>query len=84
MKALVTGGTGFVGGAVVRELLRRGHEVKVLARATSKTGPLERLGVKIAWGTSWTARRSPAPWKDATPCFTPPRSTSSGYRIESS
>jgi dihydroflavonol-4-reductase len=50
MKALVTGGTGFVGGAVVRELLRRGHEVKVLARATSKTGPLERLGVKIAWG----------------------------------
>jgi dihydroflavonol-4-reductase len=50
MKALVTGGTGFVGGAVVRELLRRGHEVKVLARATSKTGPLERLGVNIACG----------------------------------
>jgi len=50
MKALVTGGTGFVGGAVVRELLRRGHEVKVLARATRKTGPLEKLGVSIACG----------------------------------
>ncbi len=50
MKAFVTGGTGFVGGAVVRELLRRGHEVKVLARATSKTGPLEKLGVSIAYG----------------------------------
>lgn len=50
MKALVTGGTGFVGGAVVRELLRRGHDVKVLARATSKTDPLEKLGVAIALG----------------------------------
>jgi dihydroflavonol-4-reductase len=50
MKALVTGGTGFVGGAVVRELLRRGHEVKVLARATSRTGPLETLGVTVARG----------------------------------
>ncbi len=50
MKALVTGGTGFVGGAVVRELLRRGHAVKVLARATSRTGPLEDLGVSIARG----------------------------------
>jgi len=50
MKALVTGGTGFVGGAVVRELLRRGHEVRVLARATSKTAPLEKLGVGVAYG----------------------------------
>jgi len=50
MKALVTGGTGFVGGAIVRELLRRGREVRVLARTTSKTGPLEKLGVAIALG----------------------------------
>lgn len=50
MKALVTGGTGFVGGAVVRELLRRGHGVRVLARATSRTGALEKLGVEIARG----------------------------------
>jgi uncharacterized protein YbjT (DUF2867 family) len=32
MKVLVTGGTGNVGGAVVKELLNRGPEVRVLAR----------------------------------------------------
>ena len=32
MKILVTGGTGNVGGAVVTELLKRGAEVRVLAR----------------------------------------------------
>lgn len=32
MKALVTGGGGFLGATVVRRLLARGHEVRVLAR----------------------------------------------------
>ena len=32
MKALVTGGTGFLGGAIVRGLLAQGAEVRVLAR----------------------------------------------------
>ncbi len=32
MKALVTGGGGFLGGAIVRQLLARGDEVRVLAR----------------------------------------------------
>jgi len=50
MKALVTGGTGFVGGAIVRELLRRGHEVRVLARSVSNTAALEALGVEITRG----------------------------------
>ena len=50
MKALVTGGTGFVGGAIVHELLRRGHQVRVLARESSRTEPLEKLGVEIARG----------------------------------
>ena len=50
MKALVTGGTGFVGGAVVQSLLRRGHEVRVLARTASKTGQLRELGVNVAYG----------------------------------
>ena len=50
MKALVTGGTGFVGGAIVRELRRRGHHVRVLARPTSKTAALEAQGVEIVRG----------------------------------
>src|SRR5690606_24993258 len=32
MQILLTGGTGFVGAAVRRELLARGHRVRVLAR----------------------------------------------------
>lgn len=50
MKALVTGGTGFVGGALVNELLRRNYQVRVLARASSRTAHLEQRGVEIARG----------------------------------
>lgn len=40
MKVLVTGGTGNVGGAVVQELLKRGAEVRVLARKQPEEGKL--------------------------------------------
>jgi uncharacterized protein YbjT (DUF2867 family) len=49
MKILVTGGTGNVGGAVVSELLKRGAEVRVLARKQPEAGKLP-AGVEVAIG----------------------------------
>ena len=46
-KTLVTGGTGFIGGAVVAELLAAGREVRVLARSP---GSLAGLPVEVARG----------------------------------
>jgi dihydroflavonol-4-reductase len=41
VKALVTGGTGFVGSHVVRALVEQGHSVRVLHRASSRLDGLE-------------------------------------------
>ena len=49
MRILVTGGTGNVGGAVVMELLKRGTEVRVLARKQPEAGKLS-AGVEVAIG----------------------------------
>jgi|Deesub1362B_J571_1020462.scaffolds.fasta_scaffold03768_2 dihydroflavonol-4-reductase len=50
MKSLVTGATGFIGSAVVRELLARGQEVRVLVREQSDTSNIEGLDVEVAYG----------------------------------
>ncbi len=50
MKTLVTGATGLVGGAVVGELLARGHEVRALVRPGSNLANLDVTRVELARG----------------------------------
>ena len=50
MRAFVTGGSGFVGGHVVRALIRRGYEVVALARSESSATTLRAMGAHIARG----------------------------------
>jgi dihydroflavonol-4-reductase len=50
MKALVTGATGFVGGAVARALVRRGIDVRVIARGGSDLQNLQGLPHELVTG----------------------------------
>jgi len=50
MKALVTGGSGFIGSAVVMELLRRGQPMRALVRSKEQPGNLAELNVEVVEG----------------------------------
>jgi dihydroflavonol-4-reductase len=50
VNVFVTGGTGLVGAAVVRELAGRGHAVRVYARASSDASPIAVPGVEVVRG----------------------------------
>src|SRR5579884_3127299 len=50
MPVFVTGGTGFIGRSVVRELRRRTHEVRALARSDDAAARVRELGVEPVRG----------------------------------
>jgi nucleoside-diphosphate-sugar epimerase len=51
LKVFLTGGTGFIGGHVVRHLRERGDEVRALVRSPEKAKPLSELGCELIVGT---------------------------------
>ncbi len=50
MKTLITGATGFVGSAVLRQLLAAGHDVRALVRPRSDLRNLNGLSAEIVYG----------------------------------
>lgn len=50
MKVFLTGGTGFIGGAVARQLRDLGHEVVALVRSPEKAHDLRRVGAQLVPG----------------------------------
>jgi nucleoside-diphosphate-sugar epimerase len=57
MRVFVLGGTGSIGGPVVRELIRAGHEVMALARSAASAATVARIGARPIVGDMTTPER---------------------------
>jgi nucleoside-diphosphate-sugar epimerase len=69
MRYFVTGATGFIGGALTRELIDRGHSVVTIARNPAKAGDLIALGVEVHPGDITAKETMRAPMKGADGVF---------------
>ena len=50
MKIFITGGTGFMGGFLIKELIQNGHQVKAMIRKTSSLKYLQGLQMELVYG----------------------------------
>ena len=51
MRVFITGGSGFIGTALIKELTSSGHQVLALARSESSAAKLKKLGAQIQQGS---------------------------------
>ncbi len=47
MRAVITGGTGFLGSHLINQLIKKGYEIACLSRGTTDTSYIESIGVPI-------------------------------------
>ncbi len=66
MKALVTGGTGCVGSALVERLIEKGYTVRALVRKTSDLSHLRLRVPNLSLVMSRIMKACPPPWMERT------------------
>lgn len=69
MRYLVTGATGFLGGAVTRQLVAAGHQVVAVVRSPQQASALAALGVTLSQGDVADKESMRAPMQDVDGVF---------------